>query len=741
MAATIVQSAEGTSTSATTTASFSTTPTNGNVIILAFAADDYNGTPNSGWTQSTGMEQQTYHGGYIWWKVASGGSNSFQYTVGSATNSSWVLLEVSGLDAAPYDISAGQCTNSSDGSYTTPSITPTAGDRLLLAAIGSSNNSGDMSADLTGWTNSFTHIRSSGPVSASGTRDSIGVASRDVTANGSTGYSTGASFPFTKQSHSGMIIAFKVASGGGGQSITGSLFTNSNSFYGATVGRGTVNISGALYSDADTFYAATLGKTYAITGARFDNSAQFYAATVAPGTVTISGALFTDGDTFYAATVGRGDVNIAGSLYTDPDSFYAATVTQPGSSPVWVAWANVAASTAATSVAPVIPTGSTGDLLILSAGCIGSNTAFVVTKSGADDWNLIADFDVGTNRVGFWWKRKEAGETAPTVSNAGRTSTNLLTSAIDSYTGSLGSGDPIINVSQAAVTSGAIIGPALTTTRSNSLAVTRFMRLGANTATTPTAPWVEDRDNGTSGGGGARFYGDSQTVLTPSTVTASNRGGSGANFGAVAFEIVSESAAEQAVSGGLFSNANAFYGSTVSASYTVSGALYSDADAFYAATVSTSYAIAGSLYTDADTFFAASISQPNTPQTITGQLYANDNQFFGGVVAGGASASATSSGGVGTTWARKTLSQIEREKKAALKRAKKRVVQIIEADPPQLGELLQIVREEVRQEAVEFPSTVVNDIISRLHMQMRAALIRRIEEEDEADAEFLLLVA
>jgi hypothetical protein len=267
------------------------------------------------------------------------------------------------------------------------------------------------------------------------------------------------------------------------------------------------------------------------------------------------------------------------------------------------------------------------------------------------------------------------------------------------------------------------------------------MRLGANTATTPTAPWVEDRDNGTSGGGGARFYGDSQTVLTPSTVTASNRGGSGANFGAVAFEIVSESAAEQAVSGGLFSNANAFYGSTVSASYTVSGALYSDADAFYAATVSTSYAIAGSLYTDADTFFAASISQPNTPQTITGQLYANDNQFFGGVVAGGASASATSSGGVGTTWARKTLSQIEREKKAALKRAKKRVVQIIEADPPQLGELLQIVREEVRQEAVEFPSTVVNDIISRLHMQMRAALIRRIEEEDEADAEFLLLVA
>lgn len=424
MAATLVQSAEGTSTLATVTASFPSTPTNGNLIVLRFAADDYNGTPNTGWTQSTGMEQQTYHGGYLWWKIASGGSNSFQYTIGSATNSSWTLEEWSGLEASPYDTSNGQSAVSSSGSYTTPSITPSAGDRLLLAALGSSNSSGDMSADLTGWTNSFTGSICSGPVSASGTRDNIGGAYRTVTANGSTSYSTGASFPFTKQSHSGMIIAFKVASGGGGQSITGSLFTNTNSFYGATVGRGAVNISGALYSDADTFFASTLNKTYAISGSRFDNAAQFYAATVTPGTVSISGALFTDGDTFYAATVGRGVVDISGALYTDPDSFYAATVSQAGS--------------------------------------------------------------------------------------------------------------------------------------------------------------------------------------------------------------------PQNIDGALFSNANALYGATVSSSYTVSGALYSDADAFYAATIAASYAIGGALYTDPDTFFAASISQPNTPQTITGQLYANDNQFFGGVVGGGA---------------------------------------------------------------------------------------------------------
>lgn len=424
MAATIVQSAKGTSTSATVTASFSSTPTNGNLVVLCFAADDYNGTPNTGWTQSTGMEQQTFHGSYLWWRVASGGSNSFQYTIGSATNSSWVLLEVSGLDVSPYDTSNGQYATGSAKTYSTPALTPTAGDRLLVAAVNFNRNSGTLLGNtVTGWTNSFAAVDSigSGP---SGTNTTASLATRSVTANGSTSYSTSGTSDIDVTSASGLIIAFKVASGGGGQSITGSLFTNTNSFYGSTVGRGAVNISGALYSDADTFYAATLGKTYAITGSRFDNSAQFYAATVAPGTVTISGALFTDGDTFYAATVGRGAVNIAGSLYTDPDSFYAASVGQAG--------------------------------------------------------------------------------------------------------------------------------------------------------------------------------------------------------------------APQNIDGALFSNANAFYGSSVSASYTVSGALYSDADAFYAATVSTSYAISGALYTDADTFFAASISQPNTPQTITGQLYANDNQFFGGVVDGGA---------------------------------------------------------------------------------------------------------
>jgi hypothetical protein len=210
-----VKSTEGTSTLATVTASLGSASTAGNLLTLKVAADDYAASPPSGWTQSTGMKQETYHGGYFWWKISTG-DTSVNYTIGSAANSSWVMEEYAGpFDGSPYDTSNGTLAISSAGSATTPNITPSAGDRLVLAAFGASNSSGDMSGDLTGFTNGFTHTRSSGPVSATGTRDNIGGAYLDVTANGSTAYNTTASFPFTKQSHSAMIIAFKKASGGG----------------------------------------------------------------------------------------------------------------------------------------------------------------------------------------------------------------------------------------------------------------------------------------------------------------------------------------------------------------------------------------------------------------------------------------------------------------------------------------------------------------------------------------------
>ena len=213
MAIALVQQAEGVSSTATTNPSFSSAPTSGNLVVLCFAADDYNGTPNSGWTQSTGMEQQTYHGGYVWWRISDGSNPPGGYTIGSASVSAWILTEWSGVDATPYDISAGQFQQTSTNSYTTPSITPTSGDRLLLAMIGGSVAADQNAESIGSWTNSFTAIDYIG-TSAGSTDDIVGCAYRLVTANGSTGYSTGATFSRVEQSKSGLIIAFKAASGG-----------------------------------------------------------------------------------------------------------------------------------------------------------------------------------------------------------------------------------------------------------------------------------------------------------------------------------------------------------------------------------------------------------------------------------------------------------------------------------------------------------------------------------------------
>ena len=214
MAITLVQSNEGVSALATTSPSFSGSPASGNLVVLCFASDDYNGTPDAGWTQSTGMEQQVFHGGYLWWRISAGANPPGAYTIGTATVSAWILMEFSGLSATPYDISNGQSINGTASSYTTPSIIPTSGSRLLVAMLGASDSTDLSGVTITGWTNSLTSIRDSG-TSAGATDDFVGTAWRLVTGDGVTGFSTGGTYTGTTdvESRSGLIIAFKEAAG------------------------------------------------------------------------------------------------------------------------------------------------------------------------------------------------------------------------------------------------------------------------------------------------------------------------------------------------------------------------------------------------------------------------------------------------------------------------------------------------------------------------------------------------
>lgn len=260
MPATVVQNLEAAQNTglATVTVNHSAA-TAGNLLILVVGADDYRTTvgggrpESSGYTLPTGGSQQTFLGHYVWYKVATGGETSVQYTIGSASPSCWEFYEVSGLDAAPYDTSNGQLAGSSATTYTTPAITPSAGERWLFASIG-----GSLSSALSGvdtWINSFVELNDTFTTLGSGTRDVISGAERTVTADGVAAYSTGATYSgaVSPQSRTGIILSFKVAAAGssvnaGEASGIGTALAAApaaSPAAGAATGAGTAHVAGA----------------------------------------------------------------------------------------------------------------------------------------------------------------------------------------------------------------------------------------------------------------------------------------------------------------------------------------------------------------------------------------------------------------------------------------------------------------------------------------------------------------
>lgn len=109
----------------------------------------------------------------------------------------------------------------------------------------------------------------------------------------------------------------------GSQALTPSLFSDGDTFYSATVGRGAVGLTPSLYDNADTFHSATVGRgAVGLTPSLFSDGDTFYSPTVALGDVFLEPNLFSDGDTFHSATVTPGAVTLTPSLFSDADTFY-----------------------------------------------------------------------------------------------------------------------------------------------------------------------------------------------------------------------------------------------------------------------------------------------------------------------------------------------------------------------------------------------------------------------------------
>lgn len=389
MAASIVQFAKGTSTSAVTSGiGFASAPASGNVIVLGFSADDYNGTPDSGWTQSAEMEQQGFLGHYLWHRVSDGG-NSFQYTIGSGTNSAWVLLEIAGLDTGDLvDDSQGAVTNSFATTYTTPNITPSTGDRLLLALLGKSTTANDQSPDWTGWTNSFTHIASSGPASASGSYNACSFAYREVTGDGSTAYNTNAGNGTGGDAFAGEIISFKIAAGGSIEEGAGSAAgTGAVSGIGAATATAAGSVGGASTasavgaSTAEGVGAAACSATTAGIGA-----STVECAGAAAGTSTVAGV----GSTASIVASGAGSAAGASTGTSTATAIKATAGTVSGAGVAAGSGASTAvAAGAASGTATVSGVGSTGANYQAGAGsATGTSTATAVgTRKRPDSTN------------------------------------------------------------------------------------------------------------------------------------------------------------------------------------------------------------------------------------------------------------------------------------------------------------------------------------------------------------------
>lgn len=209
----LTHSASGAANTASPTATFGFTATAGRLLVFVAIGDDYFTTGPSGFTQATliGSGESAWWGMGVWYKVAAGTESSTSYTLGSAVYSAWAVLEYSNVDSSPLDVTPTKSWASGTvASQASPSITPSAGRRLVVSAIGASSNFDSAISGVSGWTNSFVEARESATAPPSGVMNFIGIAHRVL--DGGSAATTTATYEGNQAISSGGIsVAFNAA--------------------------------------------------------------------------------------------------------------------------------------------------------------------------------------------------------------------------------------------------------------------------------------------------------------------------------------------------------------------------------------------------------------------------------------------------------------------------------------------------------------------------------------------------
>lgn len=200
---TIVQSNSGTFNGTSFSATLGSATATGNAVVIIVAGNTIVNTPASFTSRSPQVNQM----GHYCFDRTGVAASSFALT-NSAGQGTWVILEIEG---GAYVTSSSANNTTGADTYTTPALTPTAGSRLIIASIGSTHAS--LTRTVSGWTNSFTELAD--VTWTANDRPMQGVATLEVAANGSTAYSTTATYSSTSPGRSAIIAAYSFTSGGG----------------------------------------------------------------------------------------------------------------------------------------------------------------------------------------------------------------------------------------------------------------------------------------------------------------------------------------------------------------------------------------------------------------------------------------------------------------------------------------------------------------------------------------------
>lgn len=243
---------------------------------------------------------------------------------GSGSNgTAFVIYVFRGVDTStPLDVAAVQAGGTNTGVADAAAITPTTSGAWIMAVGGYAGAIGSVYTNPSGMSSTTNHFRSAG--SSTSFNGVIGAALYTAWTSGAYNPAAfGGGSGSSQNSWSAVTIALRP--GVTSTTLTPSLLTNSQSFYGPTISA-SYALSPGLFTNSQTFYNPVVSAAYSLTPSLYTNSQTFYGPTVSQGEAVLLPGLLTNSQTFYGPTVSSGAATLAPSLLTNGQSFFAASV-------------------------------------------------------------------------------------------------------------------------------------------------------------------------------------------------------------------------------------------------------------------------------------------------------------------------------------------------------------------------------------------------------------------------------